>query len=96
MKIDEQLKRNLITDVENIVSTELRPQTKKALMRCFEITVGNYLASINSEIEKAPEDKPTDEMIEKYYECHANSKCYMEGAKAMRDNKIPISPKSKS
>lgn len=46
MKIDEVLKNNLIADVENIVSTELRPQTKKALKRCFEITIGHHYAKV--------------------------------------------------
>lgn len=55
MKIDETLKNNLIADVENIVSTELRPQTKAALKRCFEITIGHHYASQHKE---QPEDFP--------------------------------------
>jgi hypothetical protein len=60
----------------------------------------------NVDIEKAPEDKPTDEDIEKWAEkcCEAIpddtnrvlAEMYrIRGAKAMRDNKIYISPNSK-
>ncbi|HBE42004.1 MAG TPA: hypothetical protein DDW27_12520 [Bacteroidales bacterium] len=46
-----------------------------------ESYVDKYLAS-------RPDSKVTDMMIDKYFECYANSKCYIEGAKALRDNKI--------
>lgn len=49
MSIDETLKDNLIADVENICDTNLRPQTKEALKRCFEITIGHHYASQSRE-----------------------------------------------
>lgn len=40
MKINEQLKENLIVDVENILEIEINEDDKKALKRAFEITIG--------------------------------------------------------
>jgi hypothetical protein len=40
MEISNELKNNLIADVENICAVTLDEETKTALMRCFEITIG--------------------------------------------------------
>lgn len=40
MKINQELKENLITDVENICEVILDDETKEDLMRAFEITIG--------------------------------------------------------
>ena len=40
MEIDNDLKLNLIADVENVCCLDLDEETKEALMRCFEITIG--------------------------------------------------------
>lgn len=40
MEIDSKLKDNLIADVENICCINMSDDTKEALKRCFEITVG--------------------------------------------------------
>ena len=42
MKISDELKRNLIADVENICGVTLDEETKESLMRCFEITIGTH------------------------------------------------------
>lgn len=40
MKINEQLKDNLIVDVENILEIQLNDDDKEMLKRAFEITIG--------------------------------------------------------
>ena len=43
MEIDNELKEQLIADVENILCTEINASTKQALVRCFEITIGSRI-----------------------------------------------------
>jgi len=43
MEIDKELKQALITDVEQVCNLNLSGETKTALMRCFEITLGTRL-----------------------------------------------------
>ncbi len=40
MTIDNDLKDQLIADVENICELNLKEETKISLKRCFEITIG--------------------------------------------------------
>lgn len=47
MKISEQLKRNLLADVENICELSLNEETKESLMRCFEITIATHYPEFN-------------------------------------------------
>ena len=42
MEISDELKRNLIADVESICKVILDEETKESLMRCFEITIGTH------------------------------------------------------
>lgn len=49
MQIDNNLKENLIADVENICCLTLDEQTKEDLKRCFEITIGTHLKELNIE-----------------------------------------------
>jgi len=46
MGISEELKINLIADVENVCEVSLDKETKIALMRCFEITIGVEILNI--------------------------------------------------
>jgi hypothetical protein len=46
MKIAEELKNNLIADVENICEISLSEETRESLKRCFEITVGTHSLSL--------------------------------------------------
>jgi hypothetical protein len=72
MKIDETLKNNLIADVENIADTNLRPQTKAALKRAFEITIGHHYADLPPSEEKKCEHYIVDarnEVIKNGYMC---------------------------
>lgn len=81
-ELSNELKSNLIADVENILEDTLSEDTKIALARCFEITIGLY----NNE-------QPSDEDIKKWAEETSSSRFVeiyskIEGAKAMRDGKI--------
>jgi len=49
MKINEELKSNLIADVKNICKCCLTNEEKEMLKRCFEITIGTHEPSFNEE-----------------------------------------------
>jgi hypothetical protein len=69
MKISEELKRNLIADVENICDINLSDETKESLKRCFEITIGHvYHAQLESEESLTDEKGVSDIDIEKILE----------------------------
>ncbi len=63
MEIDKDLKLNLIADVENVCCLDLDEETKEALMRCFEVTIGchNLLGSKPSGIATIGVDKGINE-----------------------------------
>jgi len=85
MKIDEQLKSNLIADVENIADTNLRPQTKEALKRAFEITIGHhYVHQSPTELRKEVEGSKTDYKA-KYEKCISVIKKFDVGIIGMYD-----------
>jgi hypothetical protein len=48
MDISEELKVNLIADVENVLNKKLSFETKTMLMRCFEITLVNNICNPDS------------------------------------------------
>ena len=47
MRIEEELKTNLIADVENVCNVFLTDEVKTMLNRCFEITIGTHLKVLN-------------------------------------------------
>ena len=52
MNIPEDLKTNLIADVENTLSTWLTNEEKVNLKRAFEITIGTYSLTKNTKLTK--------------------------------------------
>jgi len=63
MEIAQELKDNLIADVENICELNLKKETKIALERCFEITIGTKIKNLdlgcdsNNEVSVCPNCK---------------------------------------
>ncbi len=51
MEINDELKSALLADVENVCELNLKEETKTALARCFEITIGTRQQKANIDIE---------------------------------------------
>lgn len=56
MTIDNELKKNLIADVENVCGLELTEEQRASLERCFEITIGTRSKSLGLHVVMAGAD----------------------------------------
>lgn len=52
MKVSNELKDNLIADVENILSFTLSDADEESLKRCFEITIGHTISELQVKEER--------------------------------------------
>ena len=61
MEISNELKDNLIADVENILAINISDENSELLKRCFEITIGHAISALSI---PQPERKMAEEMTE--------------------------------
>lgn len=64
MEISNELKDNLIADVENILAINISDENSELLKRCFEITIGH---AISTRPVQQPERKMAEEILEKHF-----------------------------